>query len=338
MRHNETTTQPKKKKRRVLKGVLIAVSALLVLVIAAGLFAGNFFFNLALNPHSDKSSIMQADHNEMNGDDALENVGDPTDYEAVNQWFSSSGYTMRTQQSDDGLTLSAYEIKNETPSDKWVVLCHGYMSDATHMAVFAQIFYEQGYNALMPDARGHGNSEGDYIGMGWPERLDIVQWVNGLVAQYPSCEIVLYGISMGGATVMMTSGEQLPKNVKAIVEDCGYTSAYDEFAYQLDAIFGLPAVPIMQFASFVAWVRAGYRLPAASAVKQVAKSETPILFIHGGDDTFVPSYMIDEVYDAAICEKQKLVIPGACHGMSAAVDPELYWSTVWDFLGQYVSN
>ena len=83
---------------------------------------------------------------------------------------------------------------------------------------------EMGFTVLMPGLRGHGESTGHYIGMGWHNRLDMLRWIDEIVRDDPEAEIVLFGISMGGATVMMTSGEALPPNVKVIVEDCGYTS------------------------------------------------------------------------------------------------------------------
>ena len=65
----------------------------------------------------------------------------------------------------------------------------------------------------------------------------------------PEETITLYGISMGAATVMMTSGEDLPKNVTSIIEDCGYTNVNEELGYQLDQLFGLPAFPLTASAS-----------------------------------------------------------------------------------------
>ncbi len=57
----------------------------------------------------------------------------------------------------------------------------------------------------------------------------------------PNAEIALFGVSMGGATAMMTSGEDLPSNVKVIIEDCGYSTVIDEFTYQLKDLFHLPS-------------------------------------------------------------------------------------------------
>lgn len=191
--------------------------------------------------------------------------------------------------------------------------------------------------ALDPAARAHERSEGRYTGMGWPERRDIVDWVGALVGQDPDAEVVLFGVSMGGATVMMTAGEELPANVKCVIEDCGYSSVWDEFAGQLQELFGLPTFPVLDAASLVTQVRAGYSFKEASAVEQLKKTSLPILFIHGEADTFVPYWMLDVVYEAcASAEKEKLSIPGAAHGEVSWEDPELYWSTVETFLAKHM--
>ena len=143
---------------------------------------------------------------------------------------------------------------------------------------------------------------------------------------------------MGSATVLMVSGEKLPSNVKAIVADCGYTSVYDEFSYQLKQLFNLPAFPIMNFSDVVTHIRAGYCLNDASAINQVKKSTTPILYIHGDKDDFVPYYMMDELYNATNSEKEKLTIEGGEHANSDLVNSKLYWSTVNSFLEKYIEN
>ena len=139
----------------------------------------------------------------------------------------------------------------------------------------------------------------------------------------PEAEIVLYGVSMGAATVMMASGEaDLPVQVRCVIEDCGYTSVWDEFSGQLKELFGLPPFPVLNAADLVCRIRAGYSITEASALRQVERSVTPTLFIHGEEDTFVPFWMLEELYQAASCEKEKLAVPGAAHAESAAVAPE----------------
>ena len=93
----------------------------------------------------------------------------------------------------------------------------------------------------------------------------------------------------------------------------------------------------MHVSSIVTKIRAGYWLNEASAIEQVAKSKTPILYIHGDKDDFVPFYMMDELYDNTKSEKEKLVVEGASHAKSSTVNPDLYWSTIENFINKYVN-
>lgn len=318
------------KKKKILKIVGIIALVLVIITSVVGYFIGNYFYDLALNPTVDKSVIFDSPQNSMDEDDQ----------EASNQlnaWFEQSNYSDVYLTSRDDLKLHAYQIINPNPTDRWVIICHGYTSEASNMKLSTKQFYDRGYNILLPDARGHGTSEGDYIGMGWDERLDIVDWIDQIVAQQADAQIVLYGVSMGGATVMMTSGEELPPNVKVIVEDCGYTSVRDIFSYQLQETFGFPSFPVIDFANLVTRFKAGYSLNEASAIDQVKKSKTPILFIHGDADTFVPYHMVQEVYDAATVEKKLYIVPKAGHNGAADLAKEEYWETVENFINKYIS-
>lgn len=321
--------------KKWMKISMIVIGILILLFLLVGWLIGSYFFDLALNPNSDKSIVLGADHNQMSsGVDVDPEVA--KQYKDNQKWFDESGYQDLYIDSDDGLKLHANYIENKTKTDKLVIIFHGYGGKGKYMISSAIRFYNMGYNVLLPDARGLGESEGDYIGMGWHERLDALKWINHFVEQNNDTQIALYGVSMGGATVMMISGEDLPQNVKVIVEDCGYTSVWDEFSYQLNAIFKLPTFPVMNFASIVTNIKAGYTLEEADAVKQVAKSKTPMMFIHGDSDTFVPSYMINEVYEAANVPKEKIVVQGAGHGEASSILGEEYWNAIQVFINKYM--
>jgi fermentation-respiration switch protein FrsA (DUF1100 family) len=317
------------------KVILIILFVIAILIIIAGFVVGNMFYNLALNPTIDKSSVLNAPHNV--GDNAAD-VDSSGDIEKTKseEWFKNIGFKDLYIQTFDDLKLHAYSIQNTDQSNKYAIICHGYGGQGSLMTKSASRFYSMGFNVLLPDARGQGKSEGNYIGMGWHDRLDVVSWIDDILEKDSEAEIILYGVSMGGATVMMASGENLPENVKAIVEDCGYTSVWDEFSYQLKEIFNLPAFPFMNFSSAVTKLRAGYTLGEASALDQVVKSNTPMMFIHGGSDTFVPSLMFNEVYDAAKVPKEKLYVKGAGHGESSNIAGEMYWKKVENFLYKYL--
>lgn len=311
------------------KKIILTISILLLVVILGiGGLVGNYFYNLALNPFTSKDMIFGDDDD----DTSLEVEAD------VNWLIKDSNYIDTYITSSDNLKLHAYEVKNENKTDKWAIVVHGYTSEGKLLSSKAKHLYNMGYNVLVPDLRSHGTSEGNYIGMGWHDRLDIIGWINYIVKNNPNSEIALHGTSMGSATVLMVSGEKLPSNVKAIVADCGYTSVYDEFSYQLKQLFNLPAFPIMNFSDVVTHIRAGYCLNDASAINQVKKSTTPILYIHGDKDDFVPYYMMDELYNATNSEKEKLTIEGGEHANSDLVNPKLYWSTVNSFLEKYIEN
>lgn len=236
----------------------------------------------------------------------------------------------------DGLKIHVSKHMAKEKSNKWAILVHGYTENSMVMSRRAKRFLEKGFNVITPDCRGHGKSEGNYIGMGWHDRLDIISVINEIIKIDKDAQIVLYGVSMGAATVMMVSGEELPSNVKCIIQDCGYTSVHDIFKYQLKQQFGLPPFPIMNMVDILCRIRAGYGFKQGSAIKQLQKAKLPILFIHGGKDDFVPTSMVYELYKETKGEKEILVIENAGHGRAYNKDKNLYLNTMWEFINKYI--
>ncbi|WP_439743745.1 alpha/beta hydrolase [Bacillus pseudomycoides] len=317
-----------------MKKISIVTIVVLLLLVIAYMLVGNYFYNYALNAKQEKEFLEGNPHLKKTVTVSGNVVA--TDEMKNTEFLSKHQLSTTSIRSFDNLKLTGYEYRNQESSHKWSIVVHGYNGRALEMTKYIRHFYEKGYSVVAPDLRGHGNSQGDYIGMGWHDRKDVTQWIQYVLKKDPQAEIALFGISMGGATVMMTSGEELPANVKVIIEDCGYSSVIDEFTYQLKDLFHLPKFPVMNAANTITKLRAGYDLNEGSAVKQVAKSKTPMLFIHGDADTFVPFEMLDEVYNAAKVEKEKLIVPGAGHGEAEKIDSEKYWNTVWGFIGKYI--
>ena len=279
-------------------------------------------YNFALNPKSSKEGIFNSkDNNEPRFQDTW--IYDYKDKEDV---FINSF---------DNLKLHGYILKTEN-SDKWAITVHGYTNKAESMSAMAYKYHSLGYNILMPDLRGHGKSEGSYVGMGWHDRLDILKWIDLIIRENKDAKILLHGISMGAGTVMMVSGEELPENVKVIIEDCGYTSAKEQLAYNLKTMFKLPSFPILNFCSLITKIKDNYFLSEASAIKQLQKAKVPILFIHGDKDKFVPFYMLDKLYNACSSKKDKLIIKDVGHAKSESLKSDLYWNKVEDFIKPYM--
>ena len=304
--------------------MIIVLFILICIFIVTGLVTGNFLFNLALNPKTSKAIIFNDEFEEERALKKLENE----------KWLKENSKELYI--SNGKINLHSYEVKNVKESKIWVIAVHGYTDSASFMVDSAKRFLSYGYNVLMPDLRTHGKSEGKYIGMGWLDRLDLIAWIDYLIATYGNIKIILYGISMGAATVMMASGEKLPSNVRMVIEDCGYTSVWDEFAHELKYLFHMPTFPALYNANFITKIRAGYSLKKASAIKQIKKSKLPILFIHGDKDNFVPFYMLDKLYNAANDKKEKLVIKNAGHAEAQWISPEQYWHTVRKFIKRYI--
>jgi fermentation-respiration switch protein FrsA (DUF1100 family) len=127
------------------------------------------------------------------------------------------------------------------------------------------------------------------------------------------------------------ASNRLPPRVKCVVSDCGYTSAFAEFKYQLKEMFGLPPFPLLYLASAGAKLTAGYYFSEADAPAAVTKTRAPILFIHGDADDFVPTDMARELYRATAGKKELWLAPGAAHAMAYYADPANYKRRVLKF-------
>ncbi|MDR0531124.1 MAG: alpha/beta fold hydrolase [Oscillospiraceae bacterium] len=222
-------------------------------------------------------------------------------------------------------------------SGVWIICMHGFSSCPRDLSPTVREFREWGWNVLVPHLCGHGDSESKFVSMGWLDRLDVVAWIEHLNREYSCPQIILYGGSMGGAAVMLTLGEPLPGNVICAVEDCGYSTLWDEYAHQAREFLRLGAFtrPALCALDAVTRLRAGFSLREASCVRQLKKCKTPTLFIHGDADHIVPFRMLQQVYDACPCEKEMLVVQGAGHGESQHRE-ELYFGTIKRFCERYL--
>lgn len=237
-------------------------------------------------------------------------------------------------QSEDGLRLHGTYFPGTTEGR--VVICfHGYTSQGLSDYIGLSDYYmKRGFGMLLVDERAHGKSEGQYIGFGCLDRKDAYSWIHWVIQECgEEVQILLHGTSMGGATVLMTSGLELPKQVKGIISDCGFTSAREVFSHVLRSMYHLPAFPMIQIADWVNQRKAGYGLDECNAAREVRKAKVPILMIHGDGDTFVPSSMCDEIYENCASPRKKLIVKGAAHAESYYKDMEAYEQALNDFIG-----
>ncbi|MBR3439314.1 MAG: alpha/beta hydrolase [Clostridia bacterium] len=304
---------------------------------ASYMTVGEVFYNLFLT-RGGISFAQKFQTKSSDGDEQNEIFSTNEAVKEGDKWYAENEKTRIEVYTRDGSKRHAYMIKTKEPSHKYVITCHGYTSKPSDMGFYGMEFQKRGYNVIMPALDGHADSETNKISMGWHDRLIVVALTYYIAEQDPQAQIVLHGNSMGGATVMMTTGEKMPENVKCCIEDCGYTSVWDEYKVQLKAMFGIDKLPVLQAANTAAKIHAKLDFKEASSLNQVKKSVTPTLFIHGERDTFVPFWMLETNYSAAVCEKDKLVVPDAVHGVSSLVHPELYWSKIDEFTAKYITE
>lgn len=315
------------KKKKFWIGFILSI----VVVVILGLgFAGNYLINYAL--------VVDENGNigSMNGE-TYQGHQDTEAQEYYDNWIKDQKINEWTIKNDEGNQLWAQIYEPKQSSNIYVLAVHGYTADHRDIAPAIVPFVEKGWNVVAIDQRGRGNSEGNLLTMGFHEKDDVLLWAKYICQQDPNAQIVLYGESMGAATIMMAAGEtDLPKQVVAVVEDCGYTSAYAMFKDQLKERFGLAEFPFLPAASLVGQFRFGFDFYDANVETQLQKAKLPILFIHGGDDDYVPTYMGKALYENYQNEKELLIIDGAGHGQSSDVNPEKYYQTIFDFLKKYM--
>lgn len=239
-------------------------------------------------------------------------------------------------RSFDGLRLCGrYYYRGDN-----VPLCicfHGYRgSPLRDFSVMGQFLQNEGYNVLLVEQRAHFRSGGHTISYGVRERRDVLSWVEYANRRFGGdTPIYLFGISMGAATVLMSSDLDLPDNVRAICADCPFSSPRDIIRYVAEKTHLNPklAWPMIWLSGLI------YGLlnldDKVTAAKAVAKTAKPILLIHGEADTFVPAYMSEEIQKANPNLVERHTFPGAGHGVSYFSDPERYIAIVRDFLKRH---
>lgn len=230
----------------------------------------------------------------------------------------------------DNLKLHALFINNNT--NKTIICVHGYKAkDGLYdFGMSAKFLNSLGYNLLFVDNRAHGLSQGKYIGFGVLDSVDVNSWVDYLVTNMNQETIILYGMSMGAATVMNAQNNK----VKAIIADCGFASGYDEVVYQIKKMYHLPPFPIIPISNVLLKLLAHYSLKEKEAYKSIKNYKNNLLIIHGDKDHFVPTRDAYKIFDNATCHKKILIVPGASHAKNYLKDTKLYEQTIKEFLDE----
>ncbi|MGI6215440.1 MAG: alpha/beta hydrolase [Christensenellales bacterium] len=257
-------------------------------------------------------------------------------YKQAYKWVKEQEKQVLSIESEDGLKLNAHYYKKDGAKNT-AIIAPGWTDVKEKFFTPVKMFYDLNFNVLIIDQRAQGTSEGEYNTFGVMESSDVLKWVSYLKENKLADKIVLWGISMGAATIMLAASK-LDENspVVCAVEDCGYTDMEDQFLFVMGSRAPwLPAflgVFIIKIVRLLLKRRAGFSSLDAAPVNKLPECKIPMLFIHGDEDDFVPFYMLEDLFNAHKGPKQKLVIKGAKHAQALYKGTEQYISALQDFL------
>ncbi len=315
-----------------LKIIIIIVCVIVAAFIVAGIYAGHF-------ASDSKMDIMKFVMNQL----------DPADSAGSNQVVADSAkeFEARVDQEyeitdREGLRLHGYFLRGDPDSDVYIFYSHGYRNPYGGLEAGEKIaiWEKKGYHVFSVDHRAHRKSEGRFISFGQHESDDCIEWLEFMKKEFgDDIRIILVGTSMGAATVMQMAGkEDLPDNVKLIIEDCGYTDFYSQAA----CLFTIPGIikkPWLCATNSYLRLFHHINMHKADSISSVKKVKVPMLFLHGEKDTFVPVHMCQEVYEACASPiKQKKIFPEGTHATSYYHYPEEYTQIVCDFIDKYLTS
>lgn len=316
--------------KKSVKISLWVIAGLVGLFIAASFFAGSYMVDYALRA---KVFDSEKEHEKLN--DRYPYLRDWLDTLIARQVMKDTVIT-----DDEGFRISAFYAEAEQNVGRTAIIVHGYTSNPMGMMHIARMFRDSlGYNVLLPALNYHSGSEGDAIQMGWKDRLDVEQWIPIAHEIFKDSLMVVHGISMGGATTMMVSGDEVPEYVKGFIDDCGYSSVWEQFRKELKGQFGLPPFPILYCANILTKSRYGWDFKTASSTDQLAKCEKPVLFIHGDKDDYVLTENVYRNYDAKVNGYREIwIAEGSEHGVAYKDHPAEYTAVVRNFLKNQVER
>lgn len=311
---------------------IICAAAVLLAAAAAVFFIANYMLNYCVM----RKGVEKASKK-------VQKKNEPTPYRR--QTMENAALWPQQQKTEhyitsfDGERLVGYEMRPETESKNVVLLMHGHDCLPGSLFPVGKMFLDMGFNLFMPEMRANGASGGDAFTFGAKESEDALLWLNKIIEIFgEDCRILISGNSLGGATTLLTCAKpSLPKQVKCAIEDCSFTDVKEMFVCGgLNVLPRFTHAAVIAAAGVIAKRRAGFSFADASPINAVPKIKLPVLFIHGGDDKFVPESMCEQLFTAKTGLKEKLIVQGAGHGVSYMTDPALYRSACTEFTERYM--
>lgn len=214
------------------------------------------------------------------------------------------------------------------------ILCHGFSQGKYRSLIYSEIFLKMGFAVLIYDHRNHGLSGKAYTSMGYYEKYDLKKIVDWCYKAYgPDCKIITHGESMGAATVLLHLG--IDNRVACTIADCAYSDLKELLKHQAKHYYHMPMF-LIPIESLITYIRARFWYKEVSPIGVVRKVDTPILFIHGKRDSYVPTEMSREMYACKKDKKALYLVRKASHAQSCVTNREGYKERVEMFVCRYM--
>lgn len=285
-----------------------------------------------------------------------------TYYTDAQDWYDNrvQKQTWEVPFADGTGTARATYLKNGD-SKKTIIYGQGWTTEPEGMGRISKMFYDMGYNVLMPYTRGQNSSDGEWLTFGDKDKQDWVNWINKIdQTNGQDSQIVLYGQSLGADTALQYAGQgNLPSSVKATIADCGFSiipsliyHLYTGAANSLNSITSkigwnlngsIPLVPFDQLLTAMNGINKlvqGFSLDDVSGITAVKNSKLPTLFISTEDDTFIPDTETETMYNLSASTDKKLwVLDGHVGGHASASNAvQDYMKNIEDFLASAMNQ
>lgn len=237
----------------------------------------------------------------------------------------------------DNKMMGGYFLKAKNKSNRFIIFVHGYRGkNPSEFSTLEKLFYENNYNILAIDIRGHQNSQGKFFTMGKFEQKDMLYWYQYIIDNFKDPQIVVFGHSMGGFIVLGSLKYELPKNVKCVISDCSYFNLKKEIIYTAKYLAKVPFARLIAYFLNI-YCLIFYHFSLNIDLKEsLNKTNLPICLIHGDADRFVPYgnlRLISELIKNSY--KEEHTFKNAPHCSSESFEPERFHKIVLNFVNRF---
>lgn len=217
---------------------------------------------------------------------------------------------------------------------KVMVIVHGITWSKYGSIKYVNMFIKRGFKVVIYDHRNHGLSGKGPTTMGYYEKFDLKTVIDWCYNKFGNnIEVGTHGESMGAATVM--AHLEIDHRPKVVIADCGYSDLSKLLAYQLKVRYNLSGFLCIPISAKFVKLRGRFNIKDVSPIKVVANTDKPILFIHGENDKYVPTYMVNELYEVKRDKKELYIAPNAAHAEAYWKNNNEYEKVVYNFLDKY---